>query len=319
MYFSIPQALSFSLFGIPMFGVDTCGFNGNTDYELCSRWMQLSAFFPFYRNHNVLSAIPQEPFRWASVASATKAAMQIRYSLLPYMYTLFHEASTTGSTVMRALAWEFPNEPQLAGVDTQFLLGPSILVTPVLEPQADTVKGVFPGVIDGECWYDWYTGERVDAQAGVNTTIDAPLGHIPVFIRGGSVLPLQEPGYTTTESRNNPWGLVVALSDDGDATGSLYVDDGISLEPNATLSIQFAATDGQLKANVTGDYADSNALGNVTVLGVFDGCGSIKLNGETVDESKVDYDGDAGVLKLTGLNDLTRGGAWKGSWTLSWQ
>src|SRR6478735_4740036 len=117
------------------------GFNGNTDYELCSRWMQLSAFFPFYRNHNTLSALSQEPFCWASVISASKTAMNIRYTLLPYMYTLFYEAHTTGSTVMRAVAWEFPNEPQLADVGTQFLLGPNILVTPVLEPQVETVKG----------------------------------------------------------------------------------------------------------------------------------------------------------------------------------
>ncbi|KAF2112173.1 glycosyl hydrolases family 31-domain-containing protein [Lophiotrema nucula] len=315
MYFSIPQALSFSLFGIPMFGVDTCGFNGNTDYELCSRWMQLSAFFPFYRNHNTLSANSQEPFRWESVASASRTAMQIRYSLLPYIYTLFYNAHTAGDTVMRALAWEFPNEPQLAGVDTQFLLGPSILVTPVLEPQVDTVNGVFPGIIDGEVWYDWYTHEKVDAEAGVNTTIDAPLGHIPVFIRGGSVVPLQEPGYTTRDSRQNPWGLIVALSGDGDASGDLYIDDGESIEPNATKTISFKAWDGKLKADVKGDYVDTNALGNVTILGVDGGCGHVKLNGKSI--SGQQYDEDTGVLKFS-LRDATSGGAWQGSWTLSW-
>lgn len=123
MFFSIPQALSFSLFGIPMFGTDTCGFIGNSDEELCNRWMQMSAFFPFYRNHNILSAIPQEPYHWASIIEASKSAMAIRYAILPYFYTLFHLAHTTGSTVMRALAWEFPNDPSLAAVDTQFLVG----------------------------------------------------------------------------------------------------------------------------------------------------------------------------------------------------
>lgn len=316
--FSIPQALSFSLFGIPMFGVDTCGFNGNTDAELCSRWMQLSAFFPFYRNHNTLSANSQEPFRWESVATATKTAMNIRYTLLPYMYTLFYQAHTTGSTVMRALAWEFPNEPQLAGVDTQFLLGSSILVTPVLEPLVDTVKGVFPGIIDGECWYDWYTGEKINAEAGVNTSISAPLGHIPVFVRGGSVLPTQEPGYTTTESRKNPWGLIVALNEAGEASGSLYVDDGESIEPAETLDITFTAKSGSLKADVKGNYKDTNALGNVTVHGV-QNCGSeVKLNGQAIDASRINFNQTSGLLKLSGLNDLTKGGAWQGSWTLSW-
>lgn len=238
MFFSIPQALTFSLFGIPMFGVDTCGFNGNTDEELCARWMQLSAFFPFYRNHNVLSAVSQEPYRWASVIEATKTAMNIRYQLLPYLYTLLYLSHTTGSTTMRALAWNFPNDPFLANADRQFMLGDSLMVTPVLEQGAATVGGVFPGVGAGEVWYDWYTQSVVNVSANQNLTIDAPLGHIPVYIRGGGVLPLQGFALTTREARTQPWALITALSLNGTANGSLYVDDGESLVPNATLFVE---------------------------------------------------------------------------------
>lgn len=84
MYYSIQGVLQFQLFQIPFVGADTCGFNENTDEELCNRWMQLSAFLPFYRNHNVIGAVSQEPYRWDSVAEASRVAMQARYSLLPY-------------------------------------------------------------------------------------------------------------------------------------------------------------------------------------------------------------------------------------------
>ncbi|KAI9853072.1 MAG: hypothetical protein M1838_001573 [Thelocarpon superellum] len=276
MFFSIPQALSFALFGIPMFGVDTCGFQGNSDEELCNRWMQLSAFFPFYRNHNDLSALSQEPYAWASVIDATKTAMNIRFQLLPYFYTLMWQAHSTGSTVMRALAWEFPNDPSLAAADRQFLLGSSILITPVLTQGATSVEGVFPGVAHGELWYDWYTQQVVHAEAGKNTTIDAPLGHIPVFVRGGSVLPIQEPAMTTRDARKNPWGLIVALDSNESADGLLYLDDGESVLPESTLVVEFnasartssllarrAVTEGMETA-----YNDTNPLANITIMGL---------------------------------------------------
>jgi alpha-glucosidase len=227
MAFSIPQALSFSIFGIPMFGVDTCGFGGNTDMELCNRWMQLSAFFPFFRNHNVLGAIPQEPYRWEAVTEASRKALAIRYLILPYMNTLFFYAHSKGDTVMRALAWEFPNEPWLANADRQFLLGPALLVTPVLIPGATTVNGVFPGAGKDTIWYDWYNQTAITGlSTGQNVTLDAPLGHIPLFVRGGHILPTQQPAMTTRECRTNPWSLIVALDQQGAGAGNLFVDDG---------------------------------------------------------------------------------------------
>ncbi|KAF2435435.1 hypothetical protein EJ08DRAFT_645731 [Tothia fuscella] len=317
LFASIPQALNFALFGIPMFGVDTCGFSGNSDEELCNRWMQLSAFFPFYRNHNVVSTISQEPYVWSSVADATKGAMAIRYALLPYMYTLFHSAHTTGSTVMRALAWEFPNDPSLAAADRQFLLGPSLLVTPVLTQGANTVDGVFPGISQGEIWYDWYTHLAVNASAGENVTIPAPLGHIPLYVRGGSVLPMQEPAYTTAASRKNPWSLLVALSSEGTATGSLYIDDGESIIQNSTLFVEFTASKDALYAAATGTYPDTNGLANIIIMGLSNSPGNITLNGASIME-RASFNGTTGALSITGLQEVTSGGAWKNDWTLRW-
>lgn len=150
------------------------------------------------------------------------------------MYTLFYYAHTQGETVMRALAWEFPEDASLRATFSQFLLGPSILVTPVLVPNVETVQGVFPGIGQGTRWYDWYTLAEVQAKPQENVTMSAPLTHINVHVRGGSILALQQPKYTTSETRNTPYSLLVALDDEEEATGSLYLDDGVSLHPNAT-------------------------------------------------------------------------------------
>ena len=165
--------------------------------------------------------------------------MTIRYQLLPYLYTLFYAAHTTGSTVMRALAWEFPNDPSLAAADRQFFLGPAVLVTPVLDQGATSVDGVFPGSGKGEVYYDWYTQQAVDAEKGANVTIPAPLGHIPVFLRGGFVVPMQEAAMVTRDARNSPWSLIAALDGNERAGGAVYVDDGESLvQKNGTLYVE---------------------------------------------------------------------------------
>ncbi|KAJ5107638.1 alpha-glucosidase precursor [Penicillium angulare] len=317
MIFSIPQALEMSLLGIPMFGVDTCGFADNTDMELCNRWMQLSAFFPFYRNHNTLSAISQEAYRWDSVIDASKSAMAIRFQLLPYLYTLFYHAHTKGHTVMRALAWEFPNDPSLASADRQFLLGPSILVIPVLEPSAKSVEGVFPGLTQGqETWYDWYNHTAVSVSSRANTTIDAPLGHIPVYVRGGSVLPLQQRALTTRDARNTPWDILVALDKNGDGDGDLYLDDGISVQPNATLTANLTVHNRRLDAVINhGGWVDGNVLRNVTIWGIENTDNKVKFNGHHVHQGNVQFDKIKKTLVVSGFNTS----AWAGDrWTLEW-
>jgi len=312
MWFGISQALQFAMAGFPMFGTDACGFAGNTDMELCNRWMQLSAFMPFYRNHNVFASIPQEAYRWASVAEATRTVMNIRFSLLPYIYTLFYEAHTKAQTVMRALQWEFPNDPQLADVATQFMLGPSLLITPVLEPLVDYVRGVFPGVADGTIWYDWYTLQPLDVNPGENITLPAPLGHINVHVRGGSILPLQQPGNTTTTSRLNPWSILVALDQNGKAEGSLYLDDGYSLVQSATKMVELTYGDDVLRTKVSGSYHQPGALANITVTGITRQPSAISMTmaGADCNTNQASVAFSEGVLRVTGLESSTNSAAW---------
>lgn len=234
MFLAISHVLTHMMAGVSMFGTNACGYTHNTDFDLCSRWMSMAAFFPFYRNHNIRGTISQEPYIWSSVAEASRRAIAVRYSLLNYIYTLFYYAHTEGDTVMRALAWEFPNDETLKATYSQFLLGPSILVTPVLTPNTDTVRGVFPGIGQGTRWYDWYTLQEIHAKPQENITLSASLEYINVHARGGTVFALQEPGYTTTATRNNSFALLATLDDNQYAEGTVYLDDGISVSPNAT-------------------------------------------------------------------------------------
>ncbi|OWK06646.1 hypothetical protein Celaphus_00012326, partial [Cervus elaphus hippelaphus] len=115
-------------------GADICGFFQDAEYEMCARWMQLGAFYPFARNHNTIGTRRQDPVSWNSTfVTISKSVLETRYALLPYFYTLMHKASTEGSTVVRPLLHEFVSDRVTWDVDSQFLLGPAFLVSPVLE------------------------------------------------------------------------------------------------------------------------------------------------------------------------------------------
>ncbi|KFQ99838.1 Lysosomal alpha-glucosidase, partial [Nipponia nippon] len=218
--------LSFSLFGIPLVGADICGFSGSTSEELCTRWMQLGAFYPFARNHNTQNEKAQDPTVFSPAArTAMKNVLLTRYSLLPFLYTLFHRAHLQGDTVARPLFFEFPRDVATLGLDRQFLWGRSLLVTPVLEPGVDSVTGYVPRGV----WYDFYTGSSVNS-SGEMLKMLAPLEHLNLHVREGAILPTQKPGTTSEATRGNPLHLIVALSSSGTAWGDLFWDDGESLD-----------------------------------------------------------------------------------------
>ncbi|KAJ0051153.1 hypothetical protein NL108_014607, partial [Boleophthalmus pectinirostris] len=223
---SIAGILSFNLLGVPLVGADVCGFSEQTDEELCVRWTQLGALYPFSRNHNAMDSPAQDPSAFSpSARAAMRSALLLRYSLFPLLYTLFHQAHAHGHTVARPLLFEFPHDPHTYGIDQQFLWGRGLLVTPVLLPGVDSVQGYFPA---GH-WYDFYTGNSF-LSAGEERSLPAPLDKINLHLREGTITPTQRPNLTLWVSSGQPLHLLCALSEEGDASGEMFWDDGESLD-----------------------------------------------------------------------------------------
>ncbi|KAI4832624.1 hypothetical protein KUCAC02_015586 [Chaenocephalus aceratus] len=226
LYTSIAGMLTFNLLGIPLVGADICGFSEEPQEELCVRWTQLGAFYPFTRNHNAIDMRPQDPTAFSPLArTAMKQALLLRYSLFPVLYTLFHHAHVHGHTVARPLMFEFPKDVKTYGIDKQFLWGKSLLVTPVLDPEVDYVDGYFPEGL----WYDYYTGHSLHSQ-GEDLRLHAPLDKINLHLREGSITPTQAPNLTLWVSSGQPLHLVTALSEGGAASGDLFWDDGETID-----------------------------------------------------------------------------------------
>uniref|UniRef100_A0A8C5UGC3 Glucosidase alpha, acid n=1 Tax=Malurus cyaneus samueli TaxID=2593467 RepID=A0A8C5UGC3_9PASS len=296
---SVPSAevLLFNLFGVPLVGADICGFLGDTSEELCVRWTQLGAFYPFMRNHNDHGTRPQEPYSFSPPAQAAmRNALRLRYALLPFLYTLFHRAHSAGDTVARPLFLEFPTDPNTWIVDRQLLWGGGLLVTPVLEPGQTKVSGYFPA----GTWYS-LAGDSTIHSKGQWVLLPAPLDTINVHVRAGHILPLQEPAFNTAQSRGKGMALVVALTPDGFARGDLFWDDGESwqsFERGDYTEILFLASNGAVLSQLlrASPHLDGVLLEAVTVLGVTSPPRRVLANGAIVGDFS--YRSDTQVLRV---------------------
>ncbi|EGE08930.1 alpha-glucosidase [Trichophyton equinum CBS 127.97] len=265
--FSISQILQFAaIYQVPMVGADVCGFGGNVTEELCARWAMLGAFYPFYRNHNDIAGRDQEFYRWESVTEAARTAIGIRYKLLDYIYTAFHRQTQSGDPVLNPLFYLYPEDEDTFAIDLQFFYGDALLVSPVTDEGATSVDIYLPDDI----FYDYYTGEPVEGKGEVITMENVPITHIPLHFRGGQIIPMRaDSANTTTELRKQPFELVICLDREGNAEGSLYLDDGDSLEQPHTSEINFEYHNGVLKVSGKFDFQNEEALEieNIFVLG----------------------------------------------------
>lgn len=263
---SIRTMLAFtSLFQFTMVGSDVCGFGGDTNEQLCARWAALGAFSTFYRNHNALGQIGQEFYRWPKVAESARKAIDIRYRLLDYMYTAMYRATVDGTPVLSPVFYHYPKDKASWALDLQYFYGPGLLVAPVTQENANSVDVYLPNDI----FYDWYTHARIDGKAKKHTIKDQDITDIPLFIRGGVIMPLRARStYTTTELRKQNFEILVALDARGTATGELYLDDGVSLkQPGGITHITFSYKAGVLTLSGKFGYKVPFAISKVTVIG----------------------------------------------------
>jgi alpha-glucosidase len=217
---SLPMLCNLGLSGVAFVGADIGGFAGDATPELFARWMQAGMLYPFMRAHSMINTKRHEPWEFGpQVEAICRQYIELRYRLLPYIYTLFWEATTTGAPVLQPLLYHYPDDPKTHELYDQVLLGSSLMAAPVYRPGVEKRLVYLPA----GTWYDWWTGESY--QGATYILADAPIEKMPMYIRAGSVIPLGPVMQYVGESPLNQLRLRVTP---GTGEWTLYEDDGHS-------------------------------------------------------------------------------------------
>jgi alpha-glucosidase (family GH31 glycosyl hydrolase) len=243
----IPIAINTALTGIPYWGTDIGGFVPTKEFtaELYLRWFQFGAFCPLFRSHGRAWKL-RLPWGWntgdpgpieinnyngAAIPDSSqlhneqveiicRKYLELRYRMLPYIYSAVHECVTTGMPIMRALWLEYPNDPKAVARGDEYLWGKNVLVAPVVEKGAETRQVYLPA----GGWYDFWTQERLEGDREIRRNVD--LETMPLYVRAGAILPLGPVKQFTSEKVDQP--LSISIYPGGDASFLLYEDDGNS-------------------------------------------------------------------------------------------
>jgi alpha-glucosidase (family GH31 glycosyl hydrolase) len=243
----IPIALNTALSGIPYWGTDIGGFVPTEEFtaELYVRWFQFGAFCPLFRSHGRAWKL-RLPWGWntgdpgppeinnirgaaipdssqlhdARVESICRKYLELRYRMLPYLYSAVRECANTGMPIMRALWLHFPDDPMAVACGDEYLWGRNVLVAPVVE-KATTSRRVY---LPPSAWYDFWTGERLEGGREISRQVDLEI--LPLYVRAGSILPLGPVKQYAAERVDEP--LLVSIYPGTDASFLLYQDDGSS-------------------------------------------------------------------------------------------
>jgi alpha-glucosidase len=218
---SIAMALNSALSGMIFTGPDVGGFFETPDPELYSRWVQLASLFPLFRTHSMLETPNQEPWSFGKeTEDIARKFINLRYQLLPYLYSAYAQASTQGLPMLRPTFFLDPNDEQLHNQDDAFMVGDALFVAPVLEPGVSKRSVYLPRGV----WYDFWTNRLIDGKRTVE--VEAPLDHMPIYARAGAVVPMWDVMQYVGEKRVEELQLKVFA---GPGESAFYEDAGEGL------------------------------------------------------------------------------------------
>ena len=271
------------LSGIPFAGSDVGGFVGVPSVRLFTRWLELGVFTPFFRAHSAIDLKSKEPWTYGEAAERwNKNIIEFRYKLLPFLYNEFYNASTTGLPIMRSMILNYQDDDECYSNDVQyqFMVGDNLLVAPVLSESDNTKKLYLP---EGK-WLDWWTNKVYNGKQWI--LVEAPIDKIPLFIKEGGIIPMQEAENFVGEKKMTQLELNIFPGINNEYT--LYEDDGISQDHNLkgiySLTEFDLISSGTIQLNITKTYDrfDSGRKSYLAHFNNVNSLSSVEVNGETL-------------------------------------
>jgi alpha-glucosidase len=285
-------------------GADVGGFAGSPPPDLLTRWIELGTFTPIDRDHTTKGTLDQEPWVHGPEHEAIrKKYIELRYQLLPYIYTGIEETSRTGMPLVRPVFLEYPEaelfyEEQTVGFLPEYLFGRDLLIAPRVTEMLDPLEIEMP---PGE-WYDYWTGLKVEG--GVDK-VNPPLDVQPVFARGGAIIPHQPVVQFSAQKPEGPLDLKVYPGPD--CSGSLYLDDGATFayQKGDYLRVSYTCEEapGSVRVKISpsiGTFAPWWSQVQLDIFGVDRNPTSVSLGGAAIPGWK--YDASARKVTATIAN-----------------
>lgn len=269
---TLPMVMNLGMSGVPFAGPDVGGFAHDTNGELLTRWTQVGAFTPYFRNHSVIDSRYQEPWRFGKeYETIIKKFIQMRYVWMPQLYSLFFQASEKGLPVMRPLLMEFPDDEKTYNINDQFMIGDNVIIAPILAPSV-TDRAVY--LPDG-MWVEYSTGTVY--QGKKTHLIHAELDDMPIFVRGGSAIMQTEWTSNRDKGFKQMTLNVYAGENDENYRFTFYDDDGETFDYEngkyLKLEMEIKSSSDSIEINVLqedGDFSPSYDEIRVNVIGRMD-------------------------------------------------